>query len=202
MYIFAPHQTTMIIKTNKINSRTVIDVLSLYEFSVYFVLFVLFIATNNIYFVILFLALFSKQIPERILKRFVSHKYNKRPSDAVNCNMINKGGDASRRGGFPSGHSTVSSFVATYLVFLFIMIKKNNRTDHSMQTKITQLMIFALLFAIIMPVIRFLNHCHTLPQVLAGFIFGIIFAIGFIFFEQYVLLKWPLYINHRNKIWK
>ena len=174
----------------------ILDIFSLYEFAMYFTLFVLSVGTLNIYFVILFLALFSKQIPERILKLISSDKINKRPDNAFNCNLINQGGDVSSKSGFPSGHCTISSLIATYLVNVFITAQ-----NKSIKPKILVLMIISVLFAIIMPIVRYLKNCHTIIQVFGGFFIGIIWGICFILFEKYALNKWPMYVKHKHKIW-
>ena len=179
-----------------LNSQFILDMISLYEFAVYFMLFMLSIATNNIYFLVLFIAIFSKQIPERILKALSPKSINKRPDKAFNCDMINQGGDASNRGGFPSGHCTFTSFIATYSVYIFV-VSKNKK----IKQQITSIMIVSILFAIIMPAVRYLKNCHTITQTLAGFFLGIVWSGMFILLEREVLLKWSLYSRHRNKIW-
>ena len=176
--------------------KTFFDVFSLYEFAAYFIFFVLSVATNNLYFLVLFLALWTKQIPEKFFKLVISGDINQRPSNAFNCNMINKGGDASTKSGFPSGHCTISSMIATYLVYVFVSVK-----DKTIKLRVTQLMILSIIFAILMPIVRYMNNCHTNVQVFGGFFNGIIWGIIFVLFEKYVLDKWSLYVKHRNKIW-
>lgn len=179
------------------NFSLLFSIVSLYEFNVYFVIFTLFIATNNIYFLILFASLWSKQVPEKILKLIAPENINKRPQNAFNCDMINQGGAASsQRSGFPSGHSTIASMIATYFVYVFMTAQNKHIKSAS-----KRLLIFSVFFAIMMPIVRYLNHCHTILQVISGVLVGVIWGTFFIIFEQNVLIKWKLYRDHRSQIW-
>ena len=175
--------------------QTILDAISLYEFSVCFILFVISITTFNIYFPIVLFALLTKQIPEKTFKLLAPKSINQRPTTAVDCGVLNKGGDASGWGGFPSGHCAGAALVATYCIHLFTTAKTNKQKQ-----KLSRLMILTVLFAVWMVLVRILNHCHTFTQAIAGMILGVVWGLGFVLFEKHVLMKWPLFVQYRAEI--
>jgi membrane-associated phospholipid phosphatase len=171
--------------------RKIYDTISLFEFVAVSGFSLFSLANKNLYVLSLVAMLVAKQIPEKLLKKLVfkGSKFNIRPSDAANCDMINKGGDASANPGFPSGHSTVALTMLT--IFLFEYIRKYKKFDLSTLPIAVYILIF---FAIAVPYVRVKSKCHTLEQVMGGAVLGI--AVG-VFFSTVIdaqwLIKYPEY---------
>lgn len=86
-----------------------------------------------------------------------------RPAGASNCDLWNRGGFVGGAPGFPSGHTATASFLATVLFY-----------DTPMWAKIS-----AAAWVLLVGVSRVLKTCHTVPQVVAGAILGVICGIGY-----------------------
>jgi membrane-associated phospholipid phosphatase len=160
--------------------RTAFEMISLYEFLAVAGILILSILLKNSFLAVLFTMLILKQIPEKILKLFVfeGKAVNRRPLAAQDCNMINKGGPAWKRSGFPSGHTTVAFFLWAY--FLFEFIKRRNVTG-TKEKSIPPVIVITSLFAILVPYARVGIECHTLEQVMAGSVLGISWAALFFY---------------------
>jgi len=86
-----------------------------------------------------------------------------RPKGARDCNILNKGGLEEGKIGMPSGHVLLSTFV------VFSLLLSGG--------KITALKtVFSVGCLIAVGVSRVQKGCHTWPQVIAGFVFGVLFA--------------------------
>jgi membrane-associated phospholipid phosphatase len=160
--------------------------ISLYEFYLNLVLLVLVISTQNMFLGLLFLGLFSKQIPERIIKTFLSKKdgeltnWAKRPSGANNCNMFNAGGDASQHSGLISGHTFLISTLSFYSIYKFTDNFKHN-VNQKQSIFITILFVWIALVAMA----RMKLGCHQPHQTVFGFIMGMIWGyLIYIIIEQ------------------
>ena len=135
---------------------------------------------------LLFLGLFSKQIPERIIKTFLSKKdgeltnWAKRPSGANNCNMFNAGGDASQHSGLISGHTFLISTLSFYSIYKFTDNFKHN-VNQKQSIFITILFVWIALVAMA----RMKLGCHQPHQTVFGFIMGMIWGyLIYIIIEQ------------------
>ncbi len=94
------------------------------------------------------------------------HNYNqlpfmKRPDDASNCNMCNGGGDYTQRGGFPSGHVTMTTY-------LWVSLWLNTQNDC--------IGIIAILVILSMCLSRYYKRCHTILQIVVGVNLGFLLA--------------------------
>jgi membrane-associated phospholipid phosphatase len=157
--------------------RTVYELISLYEFVAVVGIALLSIVLKNRFLAFLFIMLLLKQVPEKIFKFliFQGRDINNRPKTARDCNMINKGGDASHRSGFPSGHSTVAFFLWAFLVLEFYKQHKGTNT----KVPLPPILFIVTLFALLVPMARVKIECHTTPQVLGGAVLGVLWAVLF-----------------------
>lgn len=83
----------------------------------------------------------------------------KRPNGATDCGLFNSGGLVDDQSGFPSGHMCSISFIMLYLLL---------KTDNLSFSNFMLYSIPILLVAIG----RYMKGCHTLIQILAGYIVG------------------------------
>jgi membrane-associated phospholipid phosphatase len=164
--------------------------ISLYEFTLTLGLFLLAIAQENIFIFILLIGLISRQLLS-LLVRLVY--VNKRPNDAVNCDITNSGGIAKDQLGFPSGHTMFATFLFIYTLYESIRIHKEQGVLLWLPLLVTGS------FFVLMPIARVHIKCHTISQVLGGILFGTIWTLLFILFEQYILVKWPRYVTDKNR---
>ncbi|MFO0089468.1 MAG: phosphatase PAP2 family protein, partial [bacterium] len=141
---------------NAITKNVIFDAISLFEFSMEVGFFSLAIASQNLYLFVLGVFFMGKLIPEKITKRILKDSsLSKRPENAKDCNLFNKGGPSTTPG-FPSGHTTASWFLFTYTLLEFIRLRKENRN-------ILSAVILTGVFAILVPIARspYGLGCHT-----------------------------------------
>lgn len=86
-----------------------------------------------------------------------------RPKGARDCNILNKGGSAEGKIGMPSGHMLLSTFVIFSLLFTGGRVTAVKAA-------------FSAGCVIAIGLSRVMKGCHTWPQVVAGFLFGVLFA--------------------------
>jgi membrane-associated phospholipid phosphatase len=184
------------------NNRTIYDIISLYEFVAISGLSIFSIGNENLYTLGLLSMLIGKQIPEKLIKKVIlnpNNSLNIRPSDAINCNMINQGGFAEKNPGFPSGHSTVAFMLLTIFLYEYIVNYKNNIKNSNLQLKIPVIIILLFLLAIAVPYSRYKSDCHTPIQVISGCVLGIIIGLFYtMVIDKMWLSKYPKYINDKN----
>lgn len=164
-----------------VGEKDLYKTISLYEFYMNIILIILILSTRNTYLAVLFLGLFSKQIPERLIKKFLSYeningkksltKWAARPTGANNCNMLNSGGSASEHSGLISGHTFLISTLAFYSVYKFTDNLKHN-TNSKQGIFITILFLWMGLVAMA----RIRLGCHQIHQTAFGFVGGIIWG--------------------------
>lgn len=172
--------------------------ISLYEFYLIIILIIFIFSTQNTYFAVLFLALLSKQIPERIIKTFLSYDYKdgsqqltewaKRPEGAMNCNMLNSGGPAINSG-LISGHTFLISTVAFYFIYKFTDNLKHN-ANYKQGLFITVLFVWIALVTMA----RIGLNCHQKHQTLIGIIGGMIWG-----YLVYYILEQIVNVSERVK---
>jgi membrane-associated phospholipid phosphatase len=147
--------------------------ISLYEFYVNIILLIFIISTQNSFLALLFLGLFSKQIPERIIKTILSRKNGqltdlaKRPQGANNCNMFNAGGDAREHSGLISGHTFLISTIAFYFIYRF-----TDKFKHNANYKQYIFILFLFIWICLVAMARMRLKCHKPHQTLIGFLMG------------------------------
>ena len=158
---------------NMAGEKDLYRAISLYEFYVNLALIVLILTTQNSFLALLFLGLFSKQIPERIIKTVLSRKNGeltelaKRPKDANNCNMFNAGGDARNHSGLISGHTFLISTIAFYAIYRFTDLFK-----HNANYKQSLFIAFLFIWIGLVAMARMRLGCHKPHQTLIGFLMG------------------------------
>lgn len=175
--------------------RIIYEFISLYEIFSVSGLITSSILLKNVYPLVISIVILLCSIPEKVTKKLIHLPpyLNQRPVGSSDCNVINKGGDYTEKEGFPSGHTMKTWFLFIYSIMLYVKEKKNNRS-------LIGLVVVTSLYALLIPIARLRLNCHTLPQIIGGIIYGIIWAVLFYFFEENVLLKWNLYRSDKEKI--
>ena len=103
------------------------------------------------------------------------HKITMRPEGACDCDYLSSKGIIKNRCGMPSGHMGTTTFFAISNV-LYI-IKKNNSNLF-----VRNIMVISnILFVIMMGWARMIKHCHNLPQVSLGTLYGGV--VSYLFFK-------------------
>ena len=177
----------------------VVFVLTLVVVSLLVFLFSISLLYKNIYTLSLFLFSIIITFSVKFIKKskFINSLYkddiNYRPSNAFNCNLINRGGVYSNKPGFPSGHTTAATFL--FFIILLEYIDSNNK---EIKNKILPFLIITLFFQITMPIARVKINCHTKKQVYGGIITGILFAIIYKYIDKKVLSKINRYNDNKK----
>ena len=194
------------------NTTKVYDYISLYVLFVLALLPISAIATKSTY--LLFISVFAyvSMVPVIFFKNtgykgvdylsnlfrtdyITSSTVNDRPEIASNCDTINQGGDYSDKPGFPSGHTTIATFI--YVSVLLEYFDKNNSAKQ--RENLIPILIITLLFQVLVPYARVKKGCHTNTQVAGGIVVGALMAIFTKTFERLVLLKNDTYISDKNR---
>ena len=176
---------------NVANENDIYKAVSVYEFYLSMMLIFLVISTQNTYLGLVLLGLYSRQIPEIIIKLFISkkgdelRKWAKRPDGSKNCNMFNSGGDMSNDSGLISSHTFLISTLMFYLIFKF-----TNNLKQNMNYKQYLLIILLLIWSMIVTVSRIKLGCHKEHQTIIGFVFGIVWG-----FLMYIIIE-----NIKNRV--
>lgn len=173
--------------------RKVFEAISLYDYAVILILFMVALILQNLYVLVLVLALMSKDIPEAILKS-IDWKYNKRPEGAFDCDALNSGGEAVGKPGFPSGHTALAVMLAT--IFLIEYYRQSKQSQPKPQA-----LIIAIMFAILVPVSRVQMKCHTIIQVMAGALLGIVLGLIFVLLIDPLLCRIGRYSDDKVKFY-
>jgi membrane-associated phospholipid phosphatase len=191
--------------------RKLYDYISLYEYVSLLGLIIAAVAGLNTYIASIIVFQILMKIPFGLLKKGgykpIDSLYknlsgskksiNKRPSDAFNCDAINQGGDYSKVSGFPSGHSSV----ATYLFFVVLLEYIDKKTTPSQRKSLLPLLSITFLFQILVPLARYKSHCHTIPQIVGGITLGIITAVIFKYIENEFMINNERYRNDKQKVY-
>ena len=155
-------------------SDDILKAVSLSELYILIILGAITCITRNIYILMILVGLFSKHIPEQIIKRgsgYYQLDISKRPDGATNCNMFNSGGAALTPGTI-SGHV----FNLSTLIFLLIFIFTEKGRKMTLNESIMIVLMFVLLASLIYA--RIGLRCHTPIQTFIGFIFGAAWGYG------------------------
>ena len=96
------------------------------------------------------------------IKHLIIGTRNPRPSGAYDCDLVCMNGLQEGKPGMPSGHAAVSTFFAAYYF---------NETSN------IWIKLGLLVFAGSVMYSRYTKRCHTMQQVVAGCIFGLISCI-------------------------
>jgi membrane-associated phospholipid phosphatase len=120
--------------------------------------------------------------------------YGIRPKGAINCGLF-KNGRKSTSYGMPSGHSETSTFFSTYLILKIIF-----NDDLHLLYKIVSFIFLSFFPLLVMYSRVYWAKCHTLQQVIAGGIIGIIFACIVYKYKNYIFeYDWCYKILRQNK---
>jgi membrane-associated phospholipid phosphatase len=176
------------------DARKIYEYISLYELVMTIGLLFLGIVSQNVYLLTVVAMLYFRYIPENVSKKLLKgYEINMRPACAKDCNGINKGGcvgGEEGRGGFPSGHSTVASFL--FFLYLQEFIVRKAETSKAA-------LILTFFFFILLPYARVKLHCHTVKQVLGGMFLGFILAVAFYQLDTRVFCKNDRYRSDKEK---
>ena len=138
----------------------------------------------NLYTLVLLMILLSKTLFLFPVKKFMlKSKLGKRPKGAFNCNQYNCGG-VPLSGGFPSGH-----MLALGIIFMVIF--------YSYLDKKSTLMRIYLIVVITTAIGRYFTNCHTLFQIISGYLLGLI--IGYILYIIDSAVEDKIEISKKNK---
>lgn len=148
------------------------DIVSLSIFVCFIVPIVIYQKTNNIIYLYILVGLLFSEVFNHLLKLIFGIRYDayKRPKGAKNCNAFNAGGDCSGKPGFPSGHV---SLLVSFIVMSYLF------------TGSPVYIILGIPWSIAMGWSRIQKKCHTLIQVIGGYISGV-----FVGFFWYYAVKW------------
>jgi len=97
-----------------------------------------------------------------------------RPSNAVNCSLYNRGGNYAGRVGMPSGHVALTTFVLCSILYIY----KSNANHSPIVYVLVVLMIGLMCMS------RYYRHCHNIPQIVMGFVLGILLTWIFVQFDK------------------
>lgn len=117
------------------------------------------------------------------VKNFVFLGRGIRPDGAMNCgcfidkNNVNK---LATSYGMPSGHSLVAGFMLAFFYKYII-----NTYPDSIKRKIALIALF--LFSISIAISRIILNCHTIQQVIVGFLIGLYIGSFFYDRQKYIL---------------
>jgi membrane-associated phospholipid phosphatase len=172
-------------------SPQIYDAISLYDYIATFGLLVLALVLDNMYLLIVLAGALSQEVPVFLSKTFIHHP---RPEGAKNCNTLNLGTPS--KNGFPSGHTTFSTFIFVYVLYQALHVQKETG---SLPWRI---LLITGLFAALMPVARVQKKCHTFSQVLGGFALGCLWAGLFILIEETYLMNIEVYRRDKKRIFQ
>lgn len=162
---------------NIAGEKDIYKAVSIYEFYLSITLLVLILSAQNTYLGLLLLGLYSRQIPEVLMKVFLSRSggelrnWARRPQGARDCNMFNSGGDASNDSGLVSSHTFLISTLMFYFVYKFTNNFRNN-----MNYKQYILVGLLLLWTLIVAMARVRLGCHKQHQTITGFVLGAVWG--------------------------
>jgi membrane-associated phospholipid phosphatase len=149
-------------------------ILSSSELVIIYCMVILTIYYQNIYTAGVLLLLMNKSAIFGILKKqFIKYNIGKRPKKAFNCNFFNCGGK-SISGGMPSGHM---GFMGIIIGIIYNMYKLNNNK--------TYIYVY-LLMVILTGISRYLLKCHTLLQIIMGYVIGILLGYMYYVMDDYL----------------
>ena len=145
----------------------------------------------NIYTALLFLlVLFKTTLFKLIKKFFIQYQYGKRPKQAYNCNIFNCGGK-DKGGGMPSAHMGFIGIIS-FIVYNIYMIN-NDKNQYIIG-------IYAVI-AILTAISRFLLKCHTIPQIITGYLFGLLLAYVFYLIDNKLNETFKIYQENRDEFY-
>lgn len=174
--------------------ETLWEIVSLNEFVILVVFLLVTVIQFNTYTAAIIGMYVVKQLVEKVIKsKYGNEGIGKRPEDARDCNMINKGGYSAFKPGFPSGHTTVIFMITTILGIEYL---KLTNYEFNKQPPIVLYLVIGLAF--LTPIARMRLQCHTFLQVFAGALLGIVLGVGYGYGIDAVLSKFDRYKQDKN----
>ena len=152
------------------------EAISLSEAYILVILLILSCVLQNLYLLLVLGLLFTKHLPEQILKRLSNYfgwNIGNRPIGARNCNSLNAGGLANSSG-LVSGHVFNMTSLTFFLLYKFT---ENDKKPNAREITLLCFM-YAFIYALMTARVNLL--CHTKEQVIIGFLLGI--AWGYVMF--------------------
>ena len=138
------------------------NIASMAVFLVYVIPGVLYYYTRNPREIIAIIAVFGTGLLSEGVKHLIIGNRNPRPSGASDCDLLCINGLQEGKPGMPSGHSAMAAFFAGYYF---------NKTDE------VWIKVALVIFATGVGYSRYTKRCHSIEQVIAGAMFGIIMSI-------------------------
>jgi membrane-associated phospholipid phosphatase len=92
------------------------------------------------------------------IKHYIIKEASPRPPAARDCNLWCNDGPQGGKPGMPSGHSSQVAFFASFYYH---------------QTKNVWIRTGLILYELLVILSRYQKHCHTIPQIAAGTLFGL-----------------------------
>lgn len=162
------------------------NIISLYPSVITVVLFCLAMVKRNVYLLYVLAGVLSSEIPVFILQSTIK---SPRPIGGQ-CNVLSI---KPTKNGFPSGHTTFSTFILVYVLHQYHV--RNEQNAHLSTVLITNL------FGVLTPFARVQKRRHTVPQVLAGLILGSFWAGIYMCIEQHFFMSDNNYQTGKNLVW-
>lgn len=107
------------------------------------------------------IGLYSTLLFSEFLKHYVIQDRSPRPKGATDCNLLCNDGNQEGRPGMPSSHSAEVAFFAGYYW---------DQVEHPL------LRLLLVTYAIAVMVSRYLKRCHTIHQIGAGALLGLVLS--------------------------
>lgn len=134
------------------------DLISLSTMLLYVIPVIGYTMSGNIIHIKAFVGLFATMGIGESIKYFVIKEASPRPSSARDCNLLCNNGPQGGKPGMPSGHSSQAAFFASFYYH---------------QTKNIWIRAGLILYELLVILSRYQTHCHTIPQIAAGTLFGL-----------------------------
>ena len=166
--------------------KQISDIFSSSELVIFYLVLIFSLYKRNIYLSLILIVIVLKTIILKPIKQIFNNlKLGKRPPGSFNCNMFNCGG-IPHSGGMPSGHMALLGIMGNIVYNIY---KNSNNKNY----------VFMYIFITITTGIsRYSSKCHTLPQIVIGYLVGIIIGVIYYFIDE--LLDKEVDIYHRHRI--
>lgn len=141
---------------------------------VYIVPTILFIISKDTLHIFAFLGSVTTTLVSETLKYTIFKNISVRPQGASNCNYLCNDGDQSGRPGMPSSHSAEATFFAAFYFYY---------------TKNPYVRFGLVVYALSVMAARYIKRCHTIYQLVAGSLLGLILTASFIVLKKQLIWK-------------
>ena len=140
------------------------DYLSASLLGVFMYPFLKFIIDHELYYLYVGLILVIVDLSTAVIKKLTRNLGSafERPMGAVKCDILCREGLVEGNPGFPSGHATVAALFCT-MIYL--------------HTRDSRLLIFGIVYTGLICYSRVAKKCHTIVQVTAGVLYGVLMGI-------------------------